>query len=80
LLIAAAIAVLPPGKRRRDYIQHRAAAGDAARKETHGADGHASEAKSRLRQAKEIFQRIGAAEASGVGAELDAIPYGAPIG
>ena len=37
------------------------------------AAGHTSDAKSCLRQAKEIFQRLGAAEAPGVGAELDAI-------
>ena len=37
------------------------------------AAGHTSDAQSRLRQAKAIFQRLGAAEAPGVGAELDAI-------
>jgi len=38
------------------------------------AAGRTSDAKSCLRQAQEIFQRLGAAEAPGLGAELDAIP------
>ena len=36
------------------------------------AAGHSDEAAQTLRQALEIFQRIGAAEAAGVSAELDA--------
>ena len=38
------------------------------------ATGRAAEAKDRLRQALAILQRIGAAEAAGVSAELDALP------
>jgi tetratricopeptide (TPR) repeat protein len=38
------------------------------------AGGRAAEAADRLRQALAIFQRIGAAEAAGVSAELDALP------
>jgi tetratricopeptide (TPR) repeat protein len=37
------------------------------------ASGHAAEAEANLRQALEIFQRIGAAEAAELAAELDAI-------
>ena len=37
------------------------------------ADGHATQAEALLRQALEIFQRIGAAEAPALLAELDAI-------
>jgi hypothetical protein len=36
--------------------------------------GRAGEAESTLRQALAIFQRIGAAQAAGVSAELDALP------
>jgi hypothetical protein len=36
--------------------------------------GRPAEAEGTLRQALEIFQRIGAAEAAGVAAELDALP------
>jgi tetratricopeptide (TPR) repeat protein len=35
--------------------------------------GHIAEAQACLKQALEIFQRIGAAEAPGVAAELDAL-------
>ena len=38
------------------------------------AGGRAAEAEDRLQQALAIFQRIGAAEAAGVSAELDALP------
>ena len=41
------------------------------------AAGRTAEAEDRLRQALAIFQRIGAAEAADVSAELDALP-GAP--
>ena len=37
------------------------------------AAGRTADAEAGLRQAREIFQRIGAAEASGVSAELDAL-------
>jgi hypothetical protein len=37
------------------------------------ADGHATQAEVLLRQALEIFQRIGAAEAPDLLAELDAL-------
>jgi tetratricopeptide (TPR) repeat protein/transcriptional regulator with XRE-family HTH domain len=42
------------------------------------ADGHATQAEALLRQALGIFQRIGAAEAPGVLAELDALTSQAP--
>jgi hypothetical protein len=38
------------------------------------AEGRVAEAQDQLRQALEIFQRIGAAEAAGVVAELDELP------
>ena len=38
------------------------------------ADGRIAEAEDRLRQALAIFQRIGAADAAGVAAELDSLP------
>ena len=37
-----------------------------------------ADAKASLRQAQEIFQRIGAAEAAGVAAELDALSTAGP--
>ena len=37
------------------------------------ASGHAADAETKLRQAHELFQRMGAAEAPGVAAELDAL-------
>jgi hypothetical protein len=42
------------------------------------ADGHTDEAADMLRQALEIFRRIGAAEAAGVSAELDAATQAQP--
>jgi hypothetical protein len=42
------------------------------------AAGRAANAEASLRQTREIFQRIGAAEASGVSAELDALTKGRP--
>ena len=42
------------------------------------AAGHATQAETLLRQALEIFQRIGAAEAAGVSAELDAATKAQP--
>ena len=42
------------------------------------AAGHTTDAKISLRQAQEIFQQIGAAEATSVAAELDAIPTVGP--
>ena len=44
------------------------------------AAGHAAEANDRLRQALEIFERIGAAEADGLSAELDAMRASAHAG
>jgi hypothetical protein len=41
------------------------------------AEGRTAEAEAGLRQALALFQRIGAAEAADVSAELDALP-GAP--
>ena len=42
------------------------------------AAGRTADAAADLRQAQEIFQRIGAAEAAGVAAELDALTGAAP--
>ena len=42
------------------------------------AAGHAAQAETLLRQALEIFQRMGAAEAAGVSAELDAVTTAQP--
>jgi tetratricopeptide (TPR) repeat protein len=42
------------------------------------AAGHATQAETLLRQALEIFQRIGAAEAAGLSAELDAVTEAQP--
>ena len=42
------------------------------------AAGHATQAEVLLRQALEIFQRIGAAEAADVPAELDALTEAQP--
>ena len=42
------------------------------------AAGHTDEAADMLRQALEIFQRIDAAEAAGVSAELDAVTEAQP--
>jgi tetratricopeptide (TPR) repeat protein/transcriptional regulator with XRE-family HTH domain len=44
------------------------------------AAGRTADAVAGLRQAQEIFQRIGAAEATGVAAELDALAAAAPTG
>ncbi len=44
------------------------------------AAGRPADAKSRLEKAREIFQRIGAAEAGGVSAELDALAEAGPAG
>jgi hypothetical protein len=43
------------------------------------AAGHTADAAAGLRQALEIFQRIGAAVANDVAAELDALAEAAPI-
>jgi tetratricopeptide (TPR) repeat protein len=42
------------------------------------AAGHATQAETLLRQALEIFRRIGAVEAAGVSAELDAVTEARP--
>jgi len=42
------------------------------------AAGHAAQAETLLRPALEIFQRMGAAEAAGVSAELDAVTAAQP--
>jgi hypothetical protein len=42
------------------------------------AHGHTAEAETSLRQSGEIFRRIGAAEAIGVAAELDALTEAGP--
>jgi Tfp pilus assembly protein PilF len=43
------------------------------------AAGHAAQAEVLLRQALEIFQRIGAAETAEVSAELDALTQAGPV-